>query len=76
MFLISLFFTLKKFPFMLLGLHVFVFFCRFFLVVDFQSLLALWLEKMLGMISVFLKVTEVAFVAQDVINLRECSMCT
>ena len=44
-------------------------------VVDFQSC-SVVVGKDAGYDFNFLKVTKVGFVAQDGINLRECSMCT
>ena len=46
----------------------------FFLLIS--SLIVLWLENMLDMISIFLNLLRLFFVAQHVIDPGECSMCT
>ena len=40
-----------------------------------SNLTALWSEKMLGMISIFFKLTKARFMAQDVIYPGEGSVC-
>ena len=59
----------------LCNLHMFVFFTVFYLKLI-SSLIVLWLEKMLDMISIFLNLLKFKFVAQDVVYSGECSMCT